>query len=214
MSPTRGHRAGPDLHGHLGPDTDLPRTRIPAQATGTAAIGYTVGDACVQVTLHPRRWSSVLFCPRELALLRQEGLQTMSGVGTPFPAPRAPILVGVRHAWCPAGIGRASRTAGLAASRGHCLRPRGSIRRALGSNITSKVAPARAAGGTPGWLGMAALAGGGGLLCTGTWACPSEGYPMGSGSPEAAAGGPARPPELTAPPTPGLVQPWGPGTIL
>lgn len=124
----------------------------------------------------------------------------MSGVGTPFPAPRAPILVGVRHAWCPAGIRRASRTAGLAASRGHCLRPRGSIRRALGSNITSKVAPARAAGGTPGWLGMAALAGGRGLLCTGTWACPSEGHPMGSGSPEAAAGGPARPPELTAPP--------------
>lgn len=53
-----------------------------------------------------------------------------------------------------------------------------------------------------------------GLLCTGTWACPSEGHPMGSGSPEAVAGGPARPPELTAPPTPGLVQSWDPGTIL
>lgn len=50
-----------------------------------------------------------------------------------------------------------------------------------------------------------------GAACTRVCACPSEGYPLGSGSPEAAAGGPARPPELTAPPTPRLVQPWGSG---
>lgn len=162
-----------------------------------------------------RRWSlllSFLLFWRELVLLDREGSGVLSGVRTLFSAPSAPFLVGAHHAWCPAGIRGASRTAGLAASRGHCLRPRGSIRRALGSNITSKVALAWVAGETPGWVARDGCCHGNrGTVCTRVSACPSEGYPLGSGSPEAAAGGPARPPELTAPPLPGWFSFGAPG---
>lgn len=170
MSPTRGHRAGPDLLGHLGPGADLPRTRIPVPDHGLGPSGEPIYscDICVRVA-PPRRWSLLLSCSGESWFCQAGRAPGCCQEWGPSFQPPVPPIVEARHAWCLSRIRRASRTAGLAVSRGHCLRPRGSIRRALGSNITSKVALAWAAGGTPGWVAQE------GCLCQKQGGCMHEG---------------------------------------
>lgn len=120
------------------------------------------------------------------------------------PNPRAPLLLGIRRTAEPAGIERGTWTVELAASRGHCLRPRGSIRRALGVKYHFQSRP-----GYRGSWEEAGMAQGGLLRMRGP-AVERElglsvrgappGLSLGFGSPEITTGGPAGPPELTAPP--------------
>lgn len=61
--------------------------------------------------------------------------------------PGHPFSWGSRRAGDPAGIERGTWTVELAASRGHCLRPRGSIRRALGVKYHFQSRPGHRGGG-------------------------------------------------------------------
>lgn len=90
----------------------------------------------------PIRWSPGVCRPSSLLLLRPSLFFFFSGEGSsPWEEglgccqgwdlnPRTPL--GNRRAGTPAGIERGTWTVLLEASRGHCLRPQGSIRRALG----------------------------------------------------------------------------------
>lgn len=110
------------------------------------------------------------------------------------PNPRAPLLLGTSLHGDPAGIERGTWTVQLAASRGHCLRPRGSIRRALGVKHHFQSRPGhRGGGGSKIEVAQGGLLGMGGPAVGGSWGCPSGGNPprltLGLGSPETAAGG-------------------------
>lgn len=223
MSPTRGHRAGPGrtCSVTLGPALTFPAPAFLPQTTGSAPveIRYTVGVTCVQVPPPPQ----VAFCScpalKRAGSAMQGGLGVLSGVETLFPAPGGPLSRGpvtrgaprepdvqvAPRGWRRPGAivcGRADRSG---APLGQISLPKSPLHGQLE--------------GLPGWVardGCLHRNWGGevGAACTRVCSCPPEGYPLGSGSPEAAAGGPARPPELTAPPTPGLVQPWGSGMSL
>lgn len=216
MSPIRGHRAGRDLHGHLGPGADLPRTHIPAPGHGHGPGRDPVYSRRCMRAGRPPTPPQVVFSPALECWFccagRAQGCCQEWG-----PLFQLPVPV---FSWGPVTRGAQWESEVQVAQRGW-RRPgaivcgRADRSGAPLGQISLPKSPAGGAEGRPsGWLGMAAFARRGGLLCTGVWACPSEGCPVDSGSPEAAAGGPARPPELTAPPTPGLVQPGAPGQSL
>lgn len=124
------------------------------------------------------------FCPRFLLLLptlifsgegsspHGEGLGCCQG---------APLLLGTSSRGDPVGIERGTWFVKLAASRGHCLRPRGSIRRALGVKYHFQSRPGHQGGG-----GSKAEVAQGGLFRMGalpwgrSWSCPWGEPPLGS----------------------------------
>lgn len=156
----------------------------------------------------------VLLLWRELVLPGGEGSWVLSGVGTLFPAPSSPYrrspscVVPLRNQTYKSHRGAGGVQGPLsAAARIDPARPwvkyHFQSRPGMGSWRNSRV-------GGSGWLPSPEAGG----ACR-VYSCPLEGYPLGSGPPEAAAGGPARPPELTAPPPlPGWFSLGVPGRVL
>lgn len=173
---------GPDLLGHLGPGADLPWASTPLRDRGTAPcpplysiprVVYTVGTVWMQV---PTSGGPLRFLPQFLAppptldFLRRGVISARRGFGVLL---GEPPLFGTSSHGEPVGIEHGTWFVKLAASRGHCLRPRGSIRRALGVKYHFQSRPGHQGGG-----GSKAEVAQGGLLRMGalpwgrSWSCP------------------------------------------